>query len=84
MPAKKKNPARICSNCGARAAREIRRDEIYGQGQTAVIIENVPMVQCYNCGMTYLEPAVIRAIDEICAHPERHTRTEYRPIAKIA
>lgn len=84
MPAKKKNPARICSNCGARAAREIRRDEIYGQGQTAVIIENVPMIQCYNCGMIYLEPTVIRAIDEICAHPEQHTRAEYRPIAKIA
>ncbi len=84
MTAKKKTIARRCSNCGAQAAREIRRDELYGQGSQAVIIENVPMIHCFDCGMTYLEPTVIRAIDEICAHPEQHTRAEYRPIAKIA
>jgi YgiT-type zinc finger domain-containing protein len=74
----------VCVNCGAWRAREIRRDEIYGRGKDAIVIENVPMIQCFNCGMVYLEPEVIRAIDEICAHPEQHTSLETRPVAKIA
>jgi YgiT-type zinc finger domain-containing protein len=74
----------VCRNCGQRAARQIRRDEIYGRGPQAIIIENVPMIRCDNCGLTYLEPDVIRRIDEICAHPDKYTAQEYRPIAKIA
>lgn len=73
-----------CRNCGAQAARQIKRDELYGRGKQAVIIEDVPMVQCDNCGMTYLEPQVIMTIDEICAHPEKYTAQESRPVAKIA
>ncbi len=42
------------------------------------------MIQCDHCGMTYLESAVITTIDEICAHPEKYTAQEYRPVAKIA
>ena len=73
-----------CRNCGALAARQIKRDELYGRGKQAVIIEDVPMIQCDQCGMTYLEPEVITTIDEICAHPEKYTAQEYRPVAKIA
>lgn len=55
MKTKKRNPRTSyinCRNCGAKAARRIRRDEIYGRGARAVIIEDVPQVQCDNCGMT--------------------------------
>ena len=84
MFARERKSYEVCRNCGARAARQIKRDEIYGRGKQAVIIEDVPMVQCDNCGMVYLEPQVIRTIDEICAHPEKYAAQEYRPVAKIA
>jgi YgiT-type zinc finger domain-containing protein len=80
----KTNSYEVCRNCGAQAARQVKRDELYGWGKSAVIIEDVPMVQCDNCGMTYLEPQVILMIDEICAHPEKYAAQEFRPVAKIA
>lgn len=84
MTTRKIHSYEVCRNCGACAARHIKRDELYGRGKQAVIIEDVPMVQCDSCGMTYLEPQVIMTIDEICAYPEKYTAQEYRPVAKIA
>ena len=80
----KTNSYQICRNCGMSAARQVKRDEIYGRGKQAVIIEDVPMIQCDQCGMIYLEPQVITTIDDICVHPEKYTTQEYRPVAKIA
>ncbi len=82
--AKKTDPALTCVNCGRRSAYVTRRDEIFGRGKKAVIIEDLPVIICRNCGLTYLEPQVSRTIDEICAHPEQYTSPEYRPVAKIA
>jgi len=80
----KDSPARVCVNCGEKTAIEIRRDELFGQGKDALIIENIPMMKCLNCAIVYLEPEVSRMIDEICAHPEQHASVETRAVAKIA
>lgn len=78
------NNAQVCVNCGRQAAYEFRRDELFGSGVEAVIIENIPMIKCLNCGIVYLEPDVSRRIDEICAHPEQHTSVVEKHVAKIA
>ncbi|MGH9800594.1 MAG: YgiT-type zinc finger protein [Blastocatellia bacterium] len=78
------NNAQVCVNCGKQAAYELRRDELFGSGAETVIVENIPMVKCLNCGIVYLEPDVSRRIDEICAHPELHTSVVEKHIAKIA
>lgn len=74
----------ICPNCSMHDAYEIRRDELFGGGQDAVIVENIPMIKCHNCGIVYMEPDVSRKIDEICAHPELHTSVVEKHVAKIA
>ncbi len=84
MTTETNNPARRCVNCGKQTALEIRRDELFGSGKDALIIENIPMLKCLNCGMVYLEPEVSQQIDEICAQPALYTSFETRPIAKIA
>lgn len=78
------NPPQVCVNCGKPAAYEIRRDELFGSGEKAVIIENIPMIKCLNCGLIYLEPEVSRRIDEICAHPESYAAIVAKPVARIA
>lgn len=75
--------AQVCVNCGKLAAYEIRRDELFGSGEKAVIVENIPMFKCLNCGIVYLEPEVSRRIDEICAHPEQYTSVVEKHVAKI-
>ncbi len=84
MTSETNNSVRVCINCGKAAAVEIRRDEMFGSGKAAVIIENIPMTKCFSCGMIYLEPEVSRMIDQICAHPELYTSIEEKPVAKIA
>jgi YgiT-type zinc finger domain-containing protein len=56
-------PASICINCGKLAAIEVRRDELFGSEKDALVIENIPMLKCMNCGIGYLEPEVSRTID---------------------
>ena len=84
MTTEMKTPACRCLNCGKLTALEVRRDELFGSGSDAVIIENIPMLKCLNCGMVYLEPQVSQMIDEICAHPELHASFQPKHVAKIA
>ncbi len=84
MTPENNNSARVCVNCGQIAAHEVRRDEIFGSGEDAVIIENLPMIKCLNCGIVYLEPEVSRKIDEICANPGRYTSVKEKQVATIA
>lgn len=72
----------VCINCGNPTTIEIRRDELFGNGDAAVIIENIPMTKCQHCGMVYLEPSVSRMIDEICAHPENYTSIKEKLVAE--
>lgn len=76
--------SQICVNCGKQAAYEIRRDELFGSGEKAVIVENIPMVKCLNCGIVYLEPEVSRKIDEVCTHPEQYASVVEKHVARIA
>ena len=84
MISETKKTARVCVNCGKISALEIRRDELFGHGADAVIIEDIPMMLCQSCGLTYLEPQVSRKIDEICAHPELHASFQPKQVAKMA
>ena len=84
MTSETKITARICVNCGKAAAFEIRRDELFGHGADAVIIEDIPTMRCQSCGLTYLEPQVSRMIDEICSHPERHASFQPKQVARMA
>ena len=76
------NTSNICINCGNESTSEVRRDEIFGSGSSAVIIENIPTIKCLHCGMVYLEPKVSRMIDEICAHPGRYSSVKEKLVAE--
>lgn len=80
---KKSDAPLQCVNCGQQAAYVVRRDEIFGRGQNAVIIENIPIIECRNCGINYFTPETSRAIDEICAHPEKYAVMQSRAVAQL-
>jgi YgiT-type zinc finger domain-containing protein len=74
----------ICIHCKFAAITEIRRDELFGNGVSAVIIENIPMIKCQHCGIVYLEPKVSRMIDKICANPEQFSSLKEKLVAQYA
>jgi len=79
-----KNTEVTCSICGAQTARSVKRPQIVGKGANLVIVENVPMFSCRNCGHTYFTVEVARMLDQIRLHPNRYTETKTIPVAEFA
>jgi YgiT-type zinc finger domain-containing protein len=55
----------ICDVCGKGGARIIRLTKSYGQGNDLLVIENVPLVSCSNCGESHLTAKTLREIENI-------------------
>jgi len=78
------NPAETCSFCGKQAARLFLKTQTFGQGEGMIVIENVPTFVCDNCHESYITAEVSRAIDEILAHPDKHTSLREVSVARLA
>lgn len=76
----RKNTAQIvCDICGVKAAVIERMPKIFGKGERMILIENVPVIRCSNCGESYLTQDTMRKLDEIRIN--RQSLTERREIA---
>lgn len=56
---------RVCSFCGQLAAREALRPQVFGQGECLLVVENVPTLNCDNCGETYFTGATLDELERI-------------------
>jgi YgiT-type zinc finger domain-containing protein len=61
----------LCAFCGLPQVKTVLKDKLFGKGEKAVVIENLPVRQCGNCGESYYDPEISQLIDEVLAHPER-------------
>ena len=73
-----------CSLCGKLTAREVRRTKIVGKGERRVIVENVPMFSCRNCGHDYFSVEVAKMLDQIRATPQKQAIRETFAVVKLA
>ncbi len=55
----------ICCQDGARIGRV---NETYGKGKDLLVIEQVPMVSCPNCGESYFTADTLHEIERIRLH----------------
>lgn len=67
-----------CDVCGYSKARIRRLARTYGKGQNLLVIENVPVVSCPNCGTSYLTAETLQQIDRI--RRDRKNLTVERPV----
>lgn len=79
-----KNTDLKCSICGAQTARLVNRPQLIGKGQNLMIVENVPMYSCRNCGHTYFTVEVARMLDQFRLRPDLRTETRTIPVAEFA
>ena len=70
---------RICDNCGKPGARIRHISRSYGKGDHLLVIENVPVISCPNCGESYLSARTLHEIERI--KRERQQRAPTRPVA---
>ncbi len=72
----------VCAVCGRLGARLRRVTRSYGKGESLLIIENIPVVSCPHCGVSYLTAQSLHEIDRIKRH--RHELARQRPVAVAA
>ena len=68
----------ICDICGGEGARVRHVPRSYGQGEDLLVIENVPVVSCPNCGESYLTAETLHEVERIKLH--RRSFAQERPV----
>jgi YgiT-type zinc finger domain-containing protein len=68
----------ICDICGQEGARVRHVSRSYGKGEKLLVIENVPVISCPNCGESYLTAETLHEIERIKLH--RRSFAQERPV----
>lgn len=55
----------VCDNCGKPEARIRRVAETFGKSKDLLLIENIPLVVCPNCGERYFTAKTLHEIERI-------------------
>ncbi len=69
----------VCTICGQEGAKIRYLSRSYGKGDALLVIENVPVVSCSNCGESYLTAETLHEINRI--RKERQDYAVERPVA---
>lgn len=65
---KKERNAPLCDICGKAGVRRRRFSRSYGTGANLLVIENVPVMVCPNCGERYMTESTLHEIERIKVH----------------
>jgi YgiT-type zinc finger domain-containing protein len=68
----------ICDICGKEGARIRKVTEAYGKGNDLLLIEDIPMISCPNCGESYFTADTLHEIERIKLH--RKNFAKERPV----
>ncbi len=68
-----------CDNCGKENAKIRHVSRSYGKGDNLLVIENIPVVSCPDCGESYLTAETLHEIERIKLH--RKNFAEERNVA---
>jgi YgiT-type zinc finger domain-containing protein len=71
----------ICEICGKSGARIRRVTRSYGKGDDLLVIENIPVVSCPNCGESYLTADTLHEIERIKLHRKSWAKERNIPVA---
>lgn len=68
----------ICAVCGSAKAKIRSVSRTYGRGRDLLVIENVPLISCPDCGTRYLTASTLKELDRI--KRERKTAAVTKPV----
>lgn len=69
----------VCDICGKQGARIRKITETFGKSKNLLVIENVPMVTCPNCGESYFTADTLHELERIRLH--RKSFAVERPVS---
>lgn len=68
-----------CDNCGESGTKVRLVSRSYGKGDDLLVIENVPVISCPHCGVSYLTANTLHEIERIKLH--RQSFAVSRPVS---
>ncbi len=71
----------ICDICGKEGAKLRKVTRSYGKGKKLLLIENVPVISCPQCGESYLTAETLHEIERIKLHRKNFATERPVPIA---
>lgn len=71
----------VCDICGKLGARIRYMSRSYGKGDDLLVIENVPVVSCPNCGESYLTAETLYELERIKLHRQAMAEERRVPVA---
>ncbi len=72
-----------CDICGKKGAEVRYMTRSYGMGANLLIIENVPVVVCPNCGESYLTAETLHEIERIKLHRKNLAKLKSIAVAEF-
>jgi YgiT-type zinc finger domain-containing protein len=79
----KKEPNLKCAICGEQAAHVVLTPKVFGRGEKMVLIEDIPVINCRNCGSQYVDGPTMDAIDAIRKNPKAYSVRRTLDAARI-
>ena len=77
-----KKTKELCSVCGKPGIIQRRLTRTFGKGAALLVVENVPVVACPNCGESYMAAETLYEIERIKAH--RRSLAKKRSVATVS
>ncbi len=71
----------VCDICGKGNARIRHISRSYGQGADLLVIENIPVISCPDCGESYLTADTLHEIERIKLHRKHFAEERKVPVA---
>ena len=72
----------VCDICGKSSVRQRYISRSYGEGESLLVIEGVPVISCPHCGESYLTAHTLHGIERI--KRQREGVAPKRPVAVAA
>lgn len=76
--------AMVCDACGRHGARIRHVTRSYGKGADLLVVENVPVISCPHCGVSYLTAETLHELERIKRHRSNVAVERPVPVAVFA
>jgi YgiT-type zinc finger domain-containing protein len=74
----------LCQICGKEGAQTRRVTRSYGKGDNLLIIENIPMISCPNCGESFFTAETLHEVERIKQNRDSLATTKQVAFAEFA
>jgi len=72
-----------CDNCGKENAKVRHVSRSFGKADNLLVIENIPVVSCPDCGESYLTAETLHEIERIKLHRKNFAEERNVAVAKF-